>query len=97
MEATHPPRAALLQQLPGAVFFPLRLTDLEDGSLAALSADPERVIEAAERGETSYFERMRRDHPDELHAGLAGLRADTAAGRAPRRPGTATIIGWTKP
>jgi hypothetical protein len=70
---------------------------MEDASLAALSADPERVVEAAERGETSYFERMRRDHPDELQAGLARLREDIAAGRAPARAGTATILSWTKP
>jgi hypothetical protein len=39
---------------------------------------------------------MRRDHPHELRAGLARLRDDIAAGRAPRRPATATVLGWTK-
>jgi SAM-dependent methyltransferase len=97
MKTARPPRAAILEQLPGARLFPLQLEDMEDASLAALSADPERVVEAAERGETSYFERMRRDHPDELQSGLVRLRDDIAAGRAPERAGTATILSWTKP
>ncbi len=96
MEATHPPRAAILQELPGARLFAFELEDMQDASLAALSADPDRVLEAAERGETSYFERMRRDHPEELHAGLARLREDIADGRAPRRAGTASVCSWTK-
>jgi demethylmenaquinone methyltransferase/2-methoxy-6-polyprenyl-1,4-benzoquinol methylase len=97
MEATHPPLAAILAELPGARLFPFRFEDMEDASLAALSADPQRVIEAAERGATSYFERLRRDHHDELRVGLARLRTDVAAGRAPRRAGTATVLSWTKP
>jgi SAM-dependent methyltransferase len=97
MEATHPPRAAILEQLPGARLFAFEFEDMQDASLAALSADPEQVLKAAERGETSYFERMQRDHSDELRAGLARLRQDIAAGRAPRRAGTATVLSWTKP
>ena len=97
MEATHPPRVAFLEQLPGATMSAFAFEDMDDASLAALSADPERVLEAAEHGDTSYFERMRRDHPQELAAGLARLRHDLAAGRAPRGAGTATILAWTKP
>jgi demethylmenaquinone methyltransferase/2-methoxy-6-polyprenyl-1,4-benzoquinol methylase len=97
MEATHPPRAAILAELPGASFLEFEFKDMADQSLAALSADPERVLEAAERGATSYFERMQRDHPGELLAGMARLRDDIAAGAAPRRAGTATVISWTKP
>jgi SAM-dependent methyltransferase len=96
MEATHPPRAAILEELPGAQLFAFEFEDMEDASLAALSADPDRVLKAAERGETSYFARLRRDHPDELRAGLARLGEDIAAGRAPTRAGTATVLGWTK-
>jgi SAM-dependent methyltransferase len=96
MEATHPPRAAILEELPGARLFEFAFEDMDDASLAALSADPERVREAAENGATSYFERMQRDHPDELRAGLAQLGDDIAAGRAPRRAGTATVLSWTK-
>jgi hypothetical protein len=96
MEPTHPARAPFLEELPGARLLPFRFADLQDASLAAISGDPERVVKAAERGDTSYFERMRRDHPDELEAGLARLRKDIDAGRAPRHAGTATVLGWTK-
>ena len=96
MEATHPPRAWFQAELPGARFSPFRLTDLADASLAALSGEPERVVRAAERGDTSYFERLRRDHPEEFQAGLARLREEVAADRVPRRAGTATIVTWIK-
>ena len=95
-ESIHPPRASILAELPGARLVEFEFEDMEDGSLAALSADPEHVLTAAERGATSYFERMQRDHPDELRAGIARLRDDIAAGRAPRHAGTATLLGWTK-
>ncbi len=96
MEATHPPRAAILEHLPGARLLEFEFEDMEDASLAALSADPERLLQAAARGETSFFERMQRDHPVELRAGLARLREDIAAGTAPHRAGTATVLSWTK-
>jgi SAM-dependent methyltransferase len=96
MEATHPPRAALLELLPGARLVDLEFEDMQDASLAALSAEPGRVLEAGQTGATSYFERMQRDHPDELRAGLARLREEIAAGRAPRRAGTATVLTWSK-
>jgi hypothetical protein len=95
MKATHPPRAAILEELSGARLIDFEFEDMEDASLAALSADPERVLEAAKKGATSYFERMQRDHPDELRVGLARLRHDVATGRAPRRPGRATVLSWT--
>jgi SAM-dependent methyltransferase len=97
MDATHPPRAAILDQLPGSRLIQFEFEDMEDGSLAALSADPERVLAAGRSGATSYFERMQRDHPEELRAGLARLRKDIIAGRAPARAGTATLLSWTKP
>jgi SAM-dependent methyltransferase len=96
MEATHPPREAILDELPGARLIDFRFEDTEDGSLAALSADPELVLEAGESGATSYFERMRRDHPGELRTGLVRLREDISSGQAPRRAGTATVLSWTK-
>jgi SAM-dependent methyltransferase len=97
MAATHPPRAAFLAALPGARLLEFEFRDMCDASLAALSADPRRVLEAAESGATSYFERMRRDHPDELREGLERLRGDIASDHAPNRPGTATVLSWTKP
>jgi SAM-dependent methyltransferase len=97
MEETHPPRASFLAELPGARLIDFEFEDMEDASLAALSADPACVLEAGECGATSFFERMQRDHPDELRAGLARLRDDIAASRAPRRAGTATVLSWRKP
>ena len=97
MEATHPPRSAFLSDLPGSNVVSFRIEDMDDASLAALSADPERVLAAAQRAQTSFFERMRRDHPTELRAGLARLQDDIAADRAPRRAGTASVLSWTKP
>jgi demethylmenaquinone methyltransferase/2-methoxy-6-polyprenyl-1,4-benzoquinol methylase len=96
MDATHPTRAAFREALPDASMVEFQFEDMQDASLAALSADPERVLQAAQRRQTSYFERMGRDHPDELQAGLARLREDIDAGRAPARAGTATVLGWTK-
>jgi len=72
MAATHPPRAAILEELPGARLLDFEFEDMEDASLAALSADPERVLEAGERGATSYFERMQRDHRASCERGLRG-------------------------
>ncbi|HEY6775654.1 MAG TPA: class I SAM-dependent methyltransferase [Thermoleophilaceae bacterium] len=97
MQATHPSRASILAELPGARLVEFEFEDMEDASLAPLSADPERVLNAANSGATSYFERMQRDHPKELREGLARLRKDIAAGRAPHRAGTATVLGWAKP
>jgi ubiquinone/menaquinone biosynthesis C-methylase UbiE len=97
MEATHPPLAAFVDELPGARVESFRFEDMHDASLAAISADPRLVAEAAERQRTSYFERMARDHSDELRDGLARLREDIDAGSAPRRAGTASVLSWTKP
>ncbi len=97
MAATHPPRSAFLEALPGARLMTFEFEDMQDGSLAALSADPTRVLVAAETGATSYFERMRNDHPHDLRMGLERLRRDIDDGRAPRQAGTATVLAWTKP
>ena len=93
---THSTRAELLALLPGARQIPVLFRDLEDGSLAALSAFPEKIVDPAWHRQTSYFERLERDHPDQMRAGLARLRADIAAGRAPRRPGLASVLAWAK-
>jgi len=96
IEATHPPLAAFLAKLPGAQVVDFVYEDMQDASLAALSADPRKVVEAAESGATSFFERLTRDHPDELQAGLNALRRDIVTGRAPARAGTGTVLSWTK-
>jgi SAM-dependent methyltransferase len=97
MFASHATLDELRALLPGARRIEVVFRDLEDGSLAALSAFPERLIEPAWHRQTSYFERLARDHPAEMEAGLARLRDDLAAGRAPRQPGLATVLAWAKP
>jgi SAM-dependent methyltransferase len=97
MDATHPPLATFLDELPGADTVRFHFEDIKDANLAALSARPELLSEAAERGDTSYFERMRRDHPEELRDGLTRIKEDIDSGRIPRHSGTATLLTWTKP
>ena len=96
MEQTHPPLRELLDALPGARRSPIVYEDTVDGSMAALMADPRLLLDPARRAQTSFFERMQRDHPDELRAGLQRLESDLRAGRAPRKPGGASMIAWTK-
>jgi len=95
--ASHPPLRELLAMVPGAHRFEVEFRDLEDGSLAALAAYPERIADPGWHRQTSYFERLERDHPEELAAGLARLREELAAGRAPRRPGLASVLAYVKP
>jgi len=97
MDASHPRLGSLLELLPGARRIPVVWRDLEDGSLAALAAHPDKVLEAGWRRQTSYFERLERDHPDELRAGLERLRAAVDAGRPPRSEGAASVLAWAKP
>jgi demethylmenaquinone methyltransferase/2-methoxy-6-polyprenyl-1,4-benzoquinol methylase len=96
MVASHPSRAELVGHLPGARHIPIALDDLEDASLAALAAHPEKVLEERWRQGTSYFERLGSDHPDELRAGLALLREHVEGGRAPRTVGRASVLAWAK-
>jgi ubiquinone/menaquinone biosynthesis C-methylase UbiE len=97
MFESHPTLDELRALLPGARRIEVVFRDLEDGSLAALSAFPERLVEPAWHRQTSFFERLARDHPAELEAGLARVRAELAAGTAPREAGRATVLAWTKP
>jgi hypothetical protein len=83
-----------MTELPGARRIELVFRDLEDASLAALSAFPDKVLDPAWRSQTSYFERLERDHPDEMTAGLERLRADIEAGTPPTGHGTATVLAW---
>ncbi len=96
MEATHPPLDDLLAELPGAVRVPVVYEDLLDGSMAALLGHPEALLQAERRSQTSFFERMQRDHPDKLRAGLERLESALRSGTAPRRSGEASMIGWVK-
>lgn len=96
MGRSHPPLTELLAHLPGGRRIPVAFGDLEDASLAALAAHPERLLDAGWRRQTSYFERLGRDNPTELAAGLRRLREDIGAGRPPRTAGGASVIAWNK-
>lgn len=96
MDASHPRVADLMAWLPEGRRTELVFRDLEDASLAALSAFPDKVLDPAWRSQTSYFERLARDHPDELASGLERLRADIEAGHPPSGQGTATVLAWTR-
>jgi len=95
--ASHPTLEQLLAELPGGRRIPVVYSDLEDASLAALAGHPELVLDERWRRQTSFFERLERDHPGELGAGLERLRADVEAGRAPRGGGGGTVIAWARP
>jgi ubiquinone/menaquinone biosynthesis C-methylase UbiE len=97
MEATHLPLADVIRRLPGATRTEIVFTDLEDASLAALAARPELILEERWRRQTSYFERLEREDPAGLAAGLRRLAEDVAAGRAPARAGRASVLAWVKP
>ena len=94
---SHATLDELLALLPGARRIEVVYRDLEDASLAALAAHPELVADPRYHRQTSYFERLQRDHPDELRAGLERLRADLAAGRAPDRPGVGSVLAYAQP
>jgi ubiquinone/menaquinone biosynthesis C-methylase UbiE len=101
----RPSLGQILEQLPGASVTPLRFSDLADASIAALCAHPEAMLEPDRRRQTSFFERLEQNHPDELEHGLETLRGWLAQGRRPererlearRRLGDAVVIDWTKP
>jgi SAM-dependent methyltransferase len=97
MSETHIPLTELLALLPGAERHEIVFTDLQDASLAALASAPEKILDPRWRTQTSYFERLARDHPDELDAGLERLTREVKAGSAPTRPGRASVLAWRRP
>jgi hypothetical protein len=97
MDTSHPTLDQLLAHLPGARRIPVVFRDLEDASLAALAAYPEHVLDPAWRNQTSFFERLERDHPDDLRAGLERLRGELAAGGGPRARAGGSVLAWAKP
>jgi hypothetical protein len=65
-------------------------------ALAALASHPEKLLDEHWRAQTSYFERLQREHPHELNTGLQRLAHQLADGGAPARPGRASILVWQK-
>jgi len=104
LEEEHQSEAEIVAELPGARVIPFEFNDLEDASTAALCRHPQLLLEPAMRAQTSFFERLGRDDPASLAAGLGRLERDLAAGRRPdleveslrRRYGDGTVIGWSK-
>src|SRR3954468_21517313 len=68
MVESHPTLDELLALVPGARRIEVVFRDLEEASLAALAAYPERLVDPSWHRQTSFFERLERDHPDELAA-----------------------------
>lgn len=95
--ASHPPLSFYEDLLPGAERLPLRDDDLSDASLVALCAHPELMLEESWRAQTSYFDRLERDHPDELKRGLGRLADDLRNGRVPEGSASTTFLRWRKP
>lgn len=96
MQATHQRLAELLELLPGARRRQVVFRDLHDASLAALASQPEKVLDESWRRQTSYFERLQREYPGELRAGLERLAQQVEAGSPPSRPGRGSLLEWTK-
>ena len=71
-----PPSPHYRPSCPAPALVPVAYTDLEDGSLAALAGHPEKLADPRWHRQTSYFERLERERPEELRAGLE---------RSPRR------------
>ncbi len=97
MSETHTPLSELLAMLPGAERQEIVFDDLKDASLAALASHPEKALQERWRSQTSYFERLQHDHPDELDAGLQRLSREIASGCAPERPGRGSVLAWRRP
>jgi ubiquinone/menaquinone biosynthesis C-methylase UbiE len=99
MRDTHMPLAQLFAELPNAWRVPVVYEDLQDGSLAAMLGHPELLLDPTRRAQTSYFERVQRDHPDELREGLERLEREIRAGdgSAPTQAGHASVVAWVKP
>jgi SAM-dependent methyltransferase len=99
MEQTHPPIAELFAELPGAWRTPVVYEDAKDGAMAAMLGNPELILDPTRRAQTSYFERMERDHAEDLREGLERLERELRAddGSAPTRAGHASVVAWVKP
>jgi len=80
----RPSLAEMQSHLPGSTLTPIWFRDLSDASVGALCAHPEAMLDPATRRQTSFCERLERDHPDALRTGLRTLRNWLAHGHDPR-------------
>lgn len=90
----HQTAGELRAALPGLGLTPYRYEDLEDGSLAAMCREPALLLDPDRRSQTSFFERLERDDPDELASGLERLERDLAAARDPTQAAAAARERW---
>lgn len=79
----HQTAGELAAARPGLSLTPYRYDDVEDGSIAALCRRPARLLDPGRRSQTSFFERLERDDPEELASGLERLERDLTAGLDP--------------
>jgi SAM-dependent methyltransferase len=96
----HPPIAYFERLLPGARRLPVFFEDLEDASLGALMRFPEKLLDPDVHRQTSFFERLKAQHPEEYEAGLARLAREVDRPRdesARARLGDAMVLAWVKP
>lgn len=101
----HAPLADYAAELPGAQFVPIWFEDAKDLSNAALSRQPELLLDPDLRAGTSFFEALADRDPVELEAGARRLEEDLKAGRRPQderdearaRWGDAGLLVWTQP
>lgn len=101
----HQTAGELVAARPGLSLTPYRYDDLGDGSLAALCRRPALLLDPGRRSQTSFFERLEREDPEELASGLERLQRDLEAGADPaasvfdaRRAWGDGVIGrWMRP
>lgn len=96
MKSSHQPLAEHLGTLPGAMRLEVDFCDVCDASIAALSNYPDLILDPMWRRQTSFFERMKHDHIEELRDGLDRLASDLAAGTRPQGRGIASMLMWSK-
>lgn len=101
----RPALAEISEHLPGTTATAVWFQDLDDASIAALCAYPAAMLDERLRAQTSFFERLARDDPAGLAAGLKRLTTMVSNGDDPRaarqasrtRLGDATLLSWQAP
>ena len=98
MVESHPPLAELLALAARArAGIEVGFRDLEDGSLAALSAFPEQIVDPPGTGRRASSNASRAITRTSSPPGWSGSASELAAGTAPREAGLASVLAWAKP